>query len=74
LAGEASEAAAGDVDGRLVRGHAEEFVQFTGSERLAGVLVEGVQVTMPSRWSSSSITGSRSTRCCSMVRAASVTY
>ena len=42
LAGEASEAAAGDVDGCLVGGHAEEFVQLTGSELLVGVLVEGV--------------------------------
>ncbi|WP_405954884.1 transposase family protein [Streptomyces phaeochromogenes] len=42
LAGEASEAAAGDVDGRLVGGHAEEFVQLTGSELLVGVLSEGI--------------------------------
>ncbi|BDH07249.1 hypothetical protein HEK131_44760 [Streptomyces seoulensis] len=42
MAGEASESAAGDVDGRLVGGHAEEFVQLTGSELLAGVLVEGI--------------------------------
>ena len=42
LAGEASEAAAGDVDGCLVGGHVEEFVQVTGSEDLVGVLVEGV--------------------------------
>ncbi len=42
MSGEASEAAAGDVDGRLVGGHAEEFVQLAGSECPAGVLVEGV--------------------------------
>ena len=42
LAGEASEAAAGDVDGCLVGGHTEEFVQLTGSEPLIGMLVEGV--------------------------------
>jgi hypothetical protein len=42
LAGEASEAASGDVDGRVVGGHAEEFVQFADSECLVGVLVEGV--------------------------------
>ena len=42
LAGEASEAAAGDVDGRLVGGRAEEFVQFTSPGCLVGVLVGGV--------------------------------
>nr|WP_229869010.1 group II intron reverse transcriptase/maturase [Streptomyces chryseus] len=42
LAGEATEAAAGDVDGRLVGGHAEEFVQLANSEYLVGVLVERV--------------------------------
>ncbi|MFF8619325.1 hypothetical protein ACF07K_42985, partial [Streptomyces sp. NPDC015350] len=42
LASEASEAAAGDVDGRFVGGHAEEFVQLTGSKHLVGVLVEGI--------------------------------
>ncbi|WP_411573638.1 hypothetical protein [Streptomyces fradiae] len=42
MAGEAAEAAAGDVDGRFVGGHAEEFVQLAGSECPAGVLVEGV--------------------------------
>ncbi|MFE7529511.1 hypothetical protein ACFU7Y_27875, partial [Kitasatospora sp. NPDC057542] len=36
LASEASEAAAGDVYGRLVCGHAEEFVQLAGSEHLMG--------------------------------------
>ncbi|MDX3763690.1 hypothetical protein PV684_53180, partial [Streptomyces sp. AK02-04a] len=44
LSDEASEAAAGDVDGRLVGGHAEEFVQLTGSGVVnlsAGGLVEG---------------------------------
>ncbi|WUK10146.1 hypothetical protein OG871_02170 [Kitasatospora sp. NBC_00374] len=42
LASEASEAAAGDVDGRLVGGHAEEFVQLACPECVGGVLVEGV--------------------------------
>ncbi|MCX5327986.1 hypothetical protein [Streptomyces sp. NBC_00140] len=42
LADETSEAAPGDVDGRLVGWHAEEFVQLTGSECLVGVLIEGV--------------------------------
>ncbi|MFF5158021.1 hypothetical protein ACFY3N_17560 [Streptomyces sp. NPDC000348] len=45
LAGEASEAAAGDVDGCLAGGHAEAFVQFTGSELLIGMLV-GVGVVV----------------------------
>ncbi|WP_437091110.1 hypothetical protein [Streptomyces sp. enrichment culture] len=44
-AGEASEAAAGDADGCLVGGHAEAFVQFTGSELLIGMLV-GVGVAV----------------------------
>jgi hypothetical protein len=43
LAGEASESAAGDVDGRFVGGHAEEFVQPTDTEDLVGVLVGGVR-------------------------------
>ncbi|MFI2436676.1 hypothetical protein [Streptomyces sp. NPDC018693] len=42
LAGEASKAASGDVQGRIVGSHAEEFVQFADPERLVGVLVEGV--------------------------------
>jgi hypothetical protein len=42
LSGEAAQTAAGDVDGCLVGGHAEEFVQVTGSKLLVGVLVEGV--------------------------------
>ncbi|WP_162911700.1 ATP-dependent nuclease [Streptomyces koyangensis] len=42
LAEETSEAGAGDVDGCLVGGQVEEFVQLTSTERLVGVLVEGV--------------------------------
>lgn len=43
MTGEASKAAAGDVHGRVVGGHAKEFVQFTDPERLIGVGVEGIQ-------------------------------
>lgn len=43
LTGEASKAAAGDVHGRAVGGHAKEFVQFTDPERLIGLGVEGIQ-------------------------------
>jgi hypothetical protein len=43
LAGEASKAAAGDVHGGVVGGHAKEIVQFADPERLVGVLVEGVR-------------------------------
>ncbi|MFJ2764503.1 hypothetical protein [Streptomyces prasinus] len=42
LASEASGAAAGDVQGGVVGRHAEEFVQITDPEFLAGVLVEGI--------------------------------
>ncbi len=42
LPSEASEAAAGDVHGRVICVHAEEFVQLTDPEHLVGVLIEGV--------------------------------
>ncbi|GAA3836090.1 hypothetical protein GCM10022403_080860 [Streptomyces coacervatus] len=42
MSGEASEAASGDVHGRVVGGHAEEFVPLTDLECLVAVLVEGV--------------------------------
>jgi hypothetical protein len=44
LTGEASKAAAGDVHGRVVGGHAKEFVQFTDSERLVH---QGLLQTVP---------------------------
>ncbi|KUO18095.1 hypothetical protein AQJ91_27260 [Streptomyces dysideae] len=39
MAGEASEVAAGDVDGCLVGGHAEEFAQLTGSDEVLATVI-----------------------------------
>jgi hypothetical protein len=45
LTGEASEAAAGDVHGRVVGGHAEELVQLTDPERLVGWVLKAFTMT-----------------------------
>ncbi|WP_158690533.1 hypothetical protein [Streptomyces sp. 142MFCol3.1] len=45
MTGEASEAAAGDVHGRVVGAHAEEFVQITNPEHLIGVVSKTFTMT-----------------------------